>query len=107
MAGTRRVEFDGPAILQLLVHYMQDHDERIPLDSELVSAGVSRFINRWIGLTVRSDKWGEVKKDPNGTPRPLFFRYEGRKTLSWSQDSEQHTADSWQDAVEAPTSSVG
>lgn len=86
----RLVIFDANSLLKLLTHY---GDGAIPLDSELKSAGVSAFMERWIGLDVASDKWE--------SDRPLHVRYEGRKVLVWSNDGEG-APPVWSEDVEGP-----
>lgn len=99
----RMIEFDAHSILQLLTHYTQDHDDRIPLDAELLNAGFSQFINRWIMLEAQSEhEWRDIPVDPRtGELKPLHFRYEGKHTLSWGGSGE--SADAWLPAVDSPT----
>lgn len=95
-----RVEITANSILKLLVHYYQDSIERVPLDAELTSAGVSPYMSRWIMLEATSDKWDNIRMLPGwNEPYPLHVRYEGGKTMSWGGEGETNT---WRDAVEAP-----
>ena len=101
----RRIEFDAQSLLRLLTHYFQDHELGMPVGAELVSAGVSPYINRWIMLEVKSDEWneGNVPVDPvTGQPEFLHLRYEGRKTASWQGGDPTKPVMMWDDAVEAP-----
>jgi hypothetical protein len=97
----KRIEFDANSLLKLLVHYYQDHEDQVPLDAELVHAGVSQFFPRWVMLEAKSDKWSGIHIAPGWTePYPLHIRYEGGKTMSWGNDSLAPIR--WDDAVEAP-----
>ena len=100
----KRIEFDANSLLKLLVHYYQDHEDRVPLDAELVGAGVSVFFPRWVMLEATSDReWKDVPIDPQTQePRPLHVRFEGHKTMSWGADQAKHTMDSWRQVIEAP-----
>jgi hypothetical protein len=102
----KRIEIDAQSILRLLTHYTQDLDKPVPLDCELVAAGVSPYISRWIMLEVTSDEWGRAALPINpDTREPEFYhvRYEGRKVGSWmANGSEEHPKMEWKDTVEAP-----
>ena len=89
------VEFDAESILRLLTHYS---DGELPLDATLKSAGVSKFLGRWIGLNVESKEW-DGKVLPDGGIEPLFIRYEGKKVLIWGDKQSPMV---WQEGVEAP-----
>jgi hypothetical protein len=98
----RRIEFDANSLLKLIVHYYQDHTDRVPLDAELETAGVSEMFNRWVILEVKSDKWDGIRFLPGSDkPYPLHVRYEGGKTLSWGNDGAAPT-NAWRDSVESP-----
>ncbi len=100
---TRRIEFNANSLLKLLVHYLQDHEDQIPLDAELVTAGVSPFLQRYVMLEAKSDKWGDVSINPETRePEYLHVRYEGRKTASWQQGNPDAPVMQWQEAVESP-----
>lgn len=99
----RIIEFDAQSLLHLLIHYTQDHDCEIPLDGTLTGAGVSQFIPRWVMLEVASDKWDGIRFVPGADePYPLHVRYEGKRVMSWGNDGEQHTKDTWKESVETP-----
>ena len=99
----RYIIFDAYSLLKLITHYTLDHSEQIPLDAELLSAGVSTIIGRWIILEVEAKEWDAGEIDPV-TKEPPFMhvRFEGDKVMSWKQGSQTHTKDSWKDAVESP-----
>lgn len=102
----KRIEFSANSLLKLLTHYYQDHDAGIPLDAELVSAGVSPYIQRWVMLEVKSEEWlrNGVPIDPRtGEPEFLHVRYEGGKTASWQQEKDGAPKMQWKESVEAPT----
>lgn len=97
----KRIEFSANSLLKLIVHYLQDHEDRVPLDAELVTAGVSPFLHRYVMLEVKSDKWEGIHVPVGWSePYPLNVRYEGHKTLSWGNDQQAPTL--WQESVENP-----
>lgn len=100
----KRIEFDANSLLKLLVHYTQDHEDRVPLDAELVAAGVSQYLPRWVILVVKSEhEWKDVPISPKThEPEFLHVRYEGRKVMSWGKDQDTHTGDTWRKSVESP-----
>lgn len=96
------IVFDANSLLKLITHYTMDHDEQIPLDTELLSAGVSTMVGRWIILEVEAKEW-EATLDPvTHEPPFMHIRFEGNKVMSWKQGSTTHTKDSWRDEVESP-----
>jgi len=98
----KRIEFDANSLLKLCVHYFQDNANRVPLDAELVAAGVSPYVTRWVMLEAVSEhEWRDVPVAPNGELEPLHLRYEGRKTASWQQGAKDVPMD-WRREVEAP-----
>ena len=46
----KRIEIDANSILKLITHYTQDLKYPMPLDAELVAAGISPVLHRWIML---------------------------------------------------------
>jgi hypothetical protein len=97
----KRIEFDANSLLKLIIHYLQDHEDRVPLDAELVQAGVSPYLQRYVMLEAKSDKWDGIHFPPGWTePYPLNVRYEGKKTMSWGNDNLAPVK--WQEAVDAP-----
>lgn len=100
----KRIEFDANSLLKLLVHYTMDHDDRVPLDAELVLAGVSPFLQRYVMLEAKSDhEWKDVPINiQTREPEILHVRYEGKKVMSWGKDQSQHTMETWKDSVESP-----
>jgi hypothetical protein len=100
MAATRRIIFDANSLLKLLSHYTQDSDNSIPLDAELIDAGVSSVLGSWIGLNVQSDRWDGPEVEGGHGLRPLHIRYEGKRVMSW--DSKPDTSPTWHDAPESP-----
>lgn len=101
--STRWIHFDANSLLKLITHYTMDHDDQLPLNAELISAGVSTMMGRWIILEVESEEWEGMLPDPKSGQLPfLHIRFEGDKVMSWTQGSQTHTHDSWKDAVESP-----
>ena len=99
----RLIIFDANSLLKLITHYTMDHEEQIPLDAELRSAGVSTMIGRWVILEVEAKEWDGGEIDPITMEPPMMHvRFEGNKVMSWKQGKETHTKDSWRDAVESP-----
>lgn len=100
----RWIEFDANSLLKLLTHYTMDSEDQVPLDAELRSAGVSRFVTRWIMLEVESKEWDGLAVDPATQEiPPLHIRFEGNKVMSWVQSpNSPHTKDSWKEEVESP-----
>lgn len=98
----RWIQFDANSLLKLLTHYTMDHDDQIPLEAELLSAGVSTMIGRWIVLEVEAKEWDGMEPDKTGDLPFLHIRFEGNKVMSWTQSPNTHTRDSWKEAVESP-----
>lgn len=104
----KRIEFSADSLLRLCTHYLQDSKLGVPLDAELISAGVSPFLQRYVMLEVRSHEWN-TKNTPidlrTGEPELLHVRYEGHRTASWQQDGrvepEANKFD-WQYSVDNP-----
>jgi hypothetical protein len=95
--GTRLIIFDANQILKLLTHYT---DGQVPLDAELLSFGVSQFMERWLGLECRSSQW--VDGTPIGSDglSPLHIRYEGKRLMSLGNLTDQP---GWFEAPDSPT----
>ena len=102
MPEQRMIIFDANSLLKLLTHYTMDHDDQIPLEATLLSAGVSTMIGRWIILEVDAPEWGEEIDPTTHEPPFMHVRFEGNKVMSWKQGSPTHTKDSWLEAVESP-----
>lgn len=99
----RLIIFDANSLLKLITHYTMDHEEQIPLETELLSAGVSTMVGRWVILEVSAKEWDDGEIDPvTHEPPFMHVRFEGNKVMSWKQGSQTHTKDSWKDAVESP-----
>lgn len=100
----RMIVFDANSLLKMLCHYTQDHEDQVPLDSELRFAGVSNIIGRWIVLEVEAKEYDTLPPDPVTHEAPfLHVRFEGNKVMSWTQSpTSPHTRDSWKDAVDSP-----
>jgi hypothetical protein len=100
----RWIHFDANSLLKLLTHYTMDHDDQIPLDAELRSAGVSTVMGRYIVLEVESKEWNGMEPETTGLLPLLHVRFEGDKVLSWTQSPNNpvHTKDSWKDQVGSP-----
>jgi len=99
MSKQRIIAIDADSLLALIAHY---DEGKIPIDAEIVSAGVSQTLNGWLGLEVRSKGWdGPLVESGDGMP-PLHFRYEGKKTMSWD-NRKKESEPVWSDAPEAPT----
>jgi hypothetical protein len=102
----KRIEISASSILQLLTHYTQDLADPVPLDAELVAAGVSPYMSRWIMLQVESKEWERAGVPINiqtREPEMYHVRYEGCKVGSWTQGrDEEQTRMEWKESVEAP-----
>lgn len=98
----RMIIFDANSLLKLICHYTMDHEEQIPLEATLLSAGVSTMVGRWIILEVEAPEWGDVIDPVTHEPPFMHIRFEGNKVMSWKQGSPTHTKDSWRDEVESP-----
>lgn len=89
---TKTLLIDAQSILNLLIHYSDG--KAIPMDGELKSAGVSQFLQRWIGLVVESDKWeGPEVFDNAGRLlglAPVHVRYEGNHVLVWDTKGQPY-----------------
>jgi hypothetical protein len=83
MAHQRTVEFEPQSLLELLKHYAAEADDSIPMDAELVHAGIHPHMHRWIGLWARGKWSAELPLGPDGRAKPLHVRYEGQRTMSW------------------------
>ena len=81
---TQRIIFDADTLIRLLTAY---YDGEVPLDAKVRNVGVSPFLNRWIGIEVESEQWGDVPELPiaGGGMAPLHLRYEGRRNMRWSK----------------------
>lgn len=83
----RKIIFSPETLLALMQHYTEDCEDRIPLDSQVVSIGVNPALQRMIGILVGSKSWeGGVAHGRDGKIgllTPLHFRYEGGKVLLW------------------------
>jgi hypothetical protein len=97
----KTIYIDAESILQLLTHYSEGD---LPLDAKLLTAGVSSYLARWIGLRVDSEQWRDwrtAERTQDGGLRPLHIRYEGKKVLVWGDGSrEEHPV--WESGVEGP-----
>ena len=83
MINSQLVIFEGPTLLKLLTAY---YDGKVPLDSKLINVGMSKFLERWVGLTVDSEQWSsEDTIDNMEGLHPLHLRYEGKRNMSWSK----------------------
>jgi hypothetical protein len=98
----RWIHFDANSLLKLLTHYTMDHDDQIPLEAELRTCGVSTVMGRYVIMEVEAKEWNGMTPDATGQ-LPLFHvRFEGNKVMSWTQNAETHTKDSWRHEVESP-----
>jgi hypothetical protein len=89
----RTVVFDAKDLLALLTHY--NDGKSIPLDVELVSVGISPFLQRWIGMECKSDGWMDGTPLPGGGLSPLHIRYEGKKVMTLTDKGQEGV---WNDA---------
>lgn len=89
----RRIIFSPETLLALMQHYTEDCEDRIPLDSEIVSLGVNAALQRMIGILVQSDSWEggttHGRDGKIGMLSPLHFRYEGGKVLLWGGKNQE------------------
>ena len=102
----KRIEIDANSILKLITHYTQDLKYPMPLDAELVAAGISPVLHRWIMLEVSSEEWDRAGVPINPDthePEMYHVRYEGCSVGSWmSQGGEDQGKMEWKESVEAP-----
>ena len=97
-AGRRIVVVDVEDLLNLLTHYT---DGDVPLDAEPLFIGFNRYLERMVGIFVRSAQWRHARVDPTtGVAKPLHIRYEGKRVMSWHQQPGEPTI--WKDAPDAP-----
>jgi hypothetical protein len=94
----RLIVFDAKDALALLTHY--NDGKNIPLDVELMSVGVSPYMQRWLGFECVSDEWMDGTPMPGGGLSPLQIRYEGRKIMTLTGAGAEPA---WKDANEDPT----
>jgi hypothetical protein len=97
MTHQRTVYISADSILQLLTHYSEGD---LPLDATLKNAGVSQFMNRWIGFWVDSDQWRDAEGTKDGGLMPLHIRYEGKKVLVWGDIGSPDPV--WRSGIEGP-----
>lgn len=97
----RIVLFDINSLLKLMTHYSSGE---IPLDSEIINFAISPRLPRYVSLMVRSEDWPLEDTLWEHVPselHPYHFRYEGHRTMKWTQQNETPT---WteENAIEAP-----
>jgi hypothetical protein len=96
--ASRLIVFEPEDLYQLLVHYNQG--ETLPMDGKVLNFGFSQFLSRWLGMEVESDRWPTEGVAPGPDAMPMVHvRYEGKKTMSWS---DKGVDPRWREAVEAP-----
>lgn len=96
----RMIIFDANSLLKLMTHYS---DGRLPLDGELRSVGVGTILAREIGMDVESKDWGNAPLAPSGLGyRPMYFSYEGKRTMNWTGDPHDPVMWSNENEIEAP-----
>lgn len=86
-SGTKLIAFDVETLLKLMTHYSDGATP--PLDAELESIGVSRYLQRCIALNYKTHEAG---------PEIEQFRYSGKKIMNWTQGSEPE----WVDGNDTP-----
>lgn len=91
--------FNADDLRQLIVHYTDG--ALLPIDSEVIDVGVSKFLQRMISLNIASAKWGDENVNPiSGELQPYEFSYEGKRTMSWT---DKHDEVKWAEQNETPT----
>jgi hypothetical protein len=89
----RKIIFSPETLLALMQHYTEDCEDRIPLDSEVISFGVNASLQRMIGILVQSRSWEggnpHNREGKIGVLSPLQFRYEGGKVLLWGGKNQE------------------
>ena len=93
---SKHIYFDAESVLRLLTHYTEGV---VPVDAELRGAGVSQYLQQWIGLDVESNGWSGAEVPGGGLP-PLHIRYEGRKVMIFQGGPEDPVV--WTPQPEAP-----
>lgn len=97
--ATKMLVFSPEALRDLLIHYNDGKD--IPLGATIKGIAMSSRLQRWIQLLMDSDSWEAPDRvEMPGVLVPLFYRYEGRKTLSWQRGREEGPV--WAEKNEAP-----
>lgn len=95
----RLIVFNADDLRQLIVHYTDG--ALLPIDSEVIDVGVSKFLQRMISLNIASAKWGDENVNPiSGELQPYEFSYEGKRTMSWT---DKHDEVKWAEQNETPT----
>lgn len=96
---SRLIIFDVKDLKDLIIHYTDG--KLIPLDSEVLEVGVSRYMQRIISLNIESKDWDTSDVSPvTGELAPAEFIYEGKKTFSWTKKDGDEAR--WIDAPDAP-----
>jgi len=99
MPNTRLYIFEANSLLKLLTHYSEGE---VPLDCELIEVGVHPQLQRMISLKARSKEWSETRElMGSGELWPLTFRYEGKRTMKWT-DKAENTIWSEENEIEKP-----
>jgi hypothetical protein len=80
--------FEPTDLVRLLTHYTEGV---VPLDSEVTNVGINPFLDRFIGIEVKSQEWEGFE--------PLQIRYEGKRILGWSKGEGDPQ---WTEANETP-----
>ena len=103
MSNSRLLVFDVQSLARLITHYTEG--SVMPLDAEVISFGVHPRLQRMVQLVIRSHDWpAEDKVNPvTKELEPISFRYEGKRTVSWSGKGEAINPE-WSAAseIEAP-----
>jgi len=76
----RMVIFDVDSLVQLLTHYTEG---AIALDAKVREVGFSPLLKHYIGIELESSQWRDAET------RPYQFRYQGKKTLCWSNPGQE------------------
>jgi len=95
----RLLIFDVNDLKELIIHYTDG--KLIPLSSEVVEVGVSKYLQRIISLNITSKDWPDHDiVAATGELTPYEFSYEGRRTMSWTNRHDENVT--WADGNETP-----
>lgn len=99
MATQRLIIFDVQDLKDLIIHYTDG--ALIPLNSEVIEVGISKYLQRIVSLNIASPDWKDNDVIPaTGELMPFEFSYEGRHTMSWTDRHSE--APIWAEGNEAP-----
>lgn len=93
----RLLVFDPQDLMQLWCHYTDGAE--VPLDIQVDGVSVSKFLQRWIALTCKSDKWPTEGQGTGEAMKMVHLRYCGKKVMKLSKSGVEG---SWEETPEAP-----